>query len=176
MQFINSFGTVESGIDAGGPAREFYELLGQRVFDPSLPFWALTAQGELYPSPDDALGEESYAFYDFAGCVLGKLIFEHVLTNARFARFFLSKLLGKATLVDDLHSLDPELYRHLLSLKLYAGDVRDLNLTFSVGGCHALAADACATLVTPACASGSCADGCVHWRHRGRGPHRARWH
>ena len=43
--------------------------------------------------------------------------------------------------VDDLASLDPELYNGLVYLKNYVGDVRDLSLTFAVdedGGSFAL--------------------------------------
>ena len=36
------------------------------------------------------------------------------------------------SLVDDLRSLDPEFYKHLVSLKDYVGDVLDLGLSFAV--------------------------------------------
>lgn len=51
-----------------------------------------------------------------------------------FAEFFLSKLVGRHSDVDVHHlaSLDPVMYRNLLSLKNYDGDVADLNLDFTV--------------------------------------------
>ena len=47
----------------------------------------------------------------------------------------LSKLLGQALMnvdIDHLYSLDPELHKHLLSLKTYEGDVQDLGLDFTI--------------------------------------------
>jgi hypothetical protein len=48
------------------------------------------------------------------------------------AYFFLKKFRGASCDVDDLPTLDPELHRHLLSLKSYPGDVADLGLTFTI--------------------------------------------
>jgi ubiquitin-protein ligase E3 C len=55
-------------------------------------------------------------------------------TEAHFSNFFLAKILGKPVIVDDLHSLDAELFRHLLSLKSLDGSVEDLGLHFAVRG------------------------------------------
>jgi len=49
-----------------------------------------------------------------------------------FASFFLSKLLHGVAFLDDLQSLDPQLYKSLLFLKSYDGDVEDLGLVFAV--------------------------------------------
>ena len=51
------------------------------------------------------------------------------------APFFLSKIVGQALMnvdIDHLYSLDPELHKHLLSLKTYEGDVQDLGLDFTI--------------------------------------------
>ena len=113
------------------------------------------------PDPLVPLGDVE-RYFEFSGIVLGKLLLEGALvgplcarvpmrcafapvislgcvwwpallqTEAHFAGFFLSKVLGKPVLVDDLWSLDAELFRHLLSLKSYEGDFADLNLCFAV--------------------------------------------
>lgn len=49
-----------------------------------------------------------------------------------FASFFLTKWLGRVNYVDDLPSLDPELYNGLMFIKTYPGDVTDLSLFFAV--------------------------------------------
>jgi ubiquitin-protein ligase E3 C len=49
-----------------------------------------------------------------------------------FSSFFLTKWLGRANYVDDLPSLDKELYNGLMFIKNYPGDVADLSLSFSV--------------------------------------------
>lgn len=48
------------------------------------------------------------------------------------AGFFLKKLLRRGCDLNDLPSLDAELYRSLLFLRDYDGDVEDLALTFTV--------------------------------------------
>lgn len=50
------------------------------------------------------------------------------------AEFFMSKLVGRHSDVDMHHlaSLDPVLYRNLLYLKNYDGDVQELGLDFTV--------------------------------------------
>lgn len=50
------------------------------------------------------------------------------------AEFFLSKIIGRQTEVDVHHlaSLDPVMYKNLLSLKNYDGDVVDLGLDFTI--------------------------------------------
>lgn len=57
-----------------------------------------------------------------------------MLVELPFAGFFLSKLLGTSADVDIHHlaSLDPEMYRNLLFLKSYEGDVEELGLNFTV--------------------------------------------
>lgn len=68
--------------------------------------------------------------------MLGKALYEGILVDIKFARFFLSKWLGKQGFLDDLASLgslDPNLYRGLLQLKNYTGNVeQDLALNFTV--------------------------------------------
>lgn len=61
-------------------------------------------------------------------------LYENMLVELPFAGFFLSKLLGTSADVDIHHlaSLDPEVYRNLLFLKSYGGDVEELGLNFTV--------------------------------------------
>uniref|UniRef100_A0A4W2HZX2 HECT-type E3 ubiquitin transferase n=1 Tax=Bos indicus x Bos taurus TaxID=30522 RepID=A0A4W2HZX2_BOBOX len=61
-------------------------------------------------------------------------LYENMLVELPFAGFFLSKLLGTSADVDIHHlaSLDPEVYRNLLFLKSYEGDVEELGLNFTV--------------------------------------------
>ena len=59
-----------------------------------------------------------------------------MLVELPLASFFLSKLLGQKSAnvdIDHLQSLDPMLYKNLLYLKNYDGDVQDLGLDFTIG-------------------------------------------
>ena len=62
-------------------------------------------------------------------------LYESILVEPQFALFFLQRLAGKLNETDDLYSLDPELYRHIMSLKHIknqGGNIADLALNFEV--------------------------------------------
>ncbi|CAH3116278.1 unnamed protein product [Pocillopora meandrina] len=67
--------------------------------------------------------------------MLGKALYENMSVELPFASFFLCKLLSKHGTDVDIHhleSLDPELYRNLLSLKNNSENVEELSLNFTV--------------------------------------------
>jgi len=71
-------------------------------------------------------------WYRFIGQVLGKALYDGILVDVGFASFFLGKWLGRQSYLDDLQSLDAELYHGLVFLKHYEGKVEDLSLNFTV--------------------------------------------
>ncbi|XP_022110390.1 ubiquitin-protein ligase E3C-like [Acanthaster planci] len=131
----NVSGLEEAGIDGGGLTREFLSELLKTGFDPNRGFFKTTADELLYPNPQASQLEPDYQkHYYFLGRMLGKVLYENLLVELPFASFFLTKLMSKHADVDidQLASLDPEVYKNLLSLKDYTGDVTDLNLDFTV--------------------------------------------
>lgn len=73
--------------------------------------------------------------------MLGKAVYEGIVVDVPFASFFLSQVLGEHqnslySSIDELPSLDPELYKSLSYIKHYDGDVSDLDLTFSINDDH----------------------------------------
>jgi len=143
VTFINSEGMPEAGIDAGGLFKELWTSLAALVFDPAYGLFRVTEAGDMYPNPDAALcsGVPEDAAFEFVGRVLGKAMFEGITIGPQFARFFLHKLLGHAVNVHHLAVLDPELYKSLMFVKTYEGDVSDLALTFVASGDLAAGAD-----------------------------------
>ncbi|KAI0390752.1 hypothetical protein F5Y17DRAFT_43051 [Xylariaceae sp. FL0594] len=118
-------------------------------------------QNLLYPNPsifDDVAAEmRSYGVvegsvewrttlndilkrYEFLGRIVGKCMYEGILIDISFASFFLLKWAssGQSSTTDyranlnDLRDLDPELYKGLMDLKNYPGDVADLSLDFTI--------------------------------------------
>ena len=71
-------------------------------------------------------------WYRFIGRILGKALYEGILVDVAFAPFFLAKWLGKQSYLDDLSSLDPELYNGLIFLKHYDKNFEDLALNFTI--------------------------------------------
>ena len=70
--------------------------------------------------------------YFFAvGRSIGKSLLESILCETRFSEVFLNRVLGRASSIDELSELDPELYKNLLFVK-GCKNVEDLGLTFTV--------------------------------------------
>uniref|UniRef100_A0A182WMD3 Ubiquitin-protein ligase E3B n=1 Tax=Anopheles minimus TaxID=112268 RepID=A0A182WMD3_9DIPT len=137
VRFINQQGLDEAGIDQDGVFKEFLEETIKRVFDPSLNLFKTTTEQRLYPSPTSHMQENHLALFEFVGRMLGKAVYEGIVVDVPFASFFLSQVLGQTqqalySCMDELPSLDKELYRSLTFIKHYQGDVADLDLTFSV--------------------------------------------
>ncbi|XP_034947102.1 ubiquitin-protein ligase E3C [Chelonus insularis] len=135
VQLVNTAGVEEAGVDGGGLFREFLSELLKTSFDPNRGFFRLTKDNMLYPNPKVHLLVDDFPkHYYFIGRMLGKAIYENLLVELPFAEFFLSKIVGRQSDVDIHHldSLDPVMYRNLLYLKSYKGDVTDLGLDFTV--------------------------------------------
>ncbi|XP_026435029.1 E3 ubiquitin-protein ligase UPL6-like isoform X1 [Papaver somniferum] len=133
VTFVNEFGVEEAGIDGGGIFKDFMENITRAAFNVQYGLFKETADHLLYPNPGSGLvHEQHYNFFYFLGVVLGKAMFEGILVDIPFATFFLSKLKQKHNYLNDLPSLDPELYRHLIFLKHYKGDISALELYFVI--------------------------------------------
>ncbi|KAI0217696.1 Ubiquitin-protein ligase E3C [Lamellibrachia satsuma] len=136
VQLINFAGLDEAGIDGGGIFREFMTELIRTSFDPNRGFFRYTHDKLLYPNPDARLLFDNYLqHYFFLGRILGKALFENMLIELPFASFFLSKILSRHRGDVDIHhlaSLDPQMYKNLLFLKSYDGDMSELGLDFTV--------------------------------------------
>ncbi|KAF0927506.1 hypothetical protein E2562_034000 [Oryza meyeriana var. granulata] len=131
--FVNEHGVEEAGIDGGGIFKDFMENITRAAFDVQYGLFKETADHLLYPNPGSGLVHEQHLqYFHFLGSLLGKAIYEGILVDVPFATFFLSKLKHKYNFLNDLPSLDPELYRHLLSLKHYDGDISQLELYFVI--------------------------------------------
>ncbi|KAL1497278.1 hypothetical protein ABEB36_008270 [Hypothenemus hampei] len=130
--FINSVGLEEAGIDGGGIFKEFINEVLKTAFDPNRGFFLMTGDNALYPNPNVHLIVENFSeHYNFIGRLVGKAVFENILVDLPLAEFFLAKLLVERTSACYLKSLDPVLYRNLLYLRDYMGDVGDLGLDFT---------------------------------------------
>lgn len=95
-------------------------------------------------SYQEVIGDEVKSLlkrYEFLGRVLGKCLYEGILVDVAFAPFFLLKWSQQASGsgasttvgVNDLRDLDEGLYRGLVELKNYTGDVEsDFGLDFTI--------------------------------------------
>ncbi|KAK9934026.1 hypothetical protein M0R45_021191 [Rubus argutus] len=133
VTFVNEFGVEEAGIDGGGIFKDFMENITRAAFDVQYGLFKETSDHLLYPNPGSGMIHEQHLqFFHFLGILLAKALFEGILVDIPFATFFLSKLKQKYNYLNDLPSLDPELYRHLIFLKHYKGDISELELYFVI--------------------------------------------
>ncbi|RWS26248.1 ubiquitin-protein ligase E3C-like protein [Leptotrombidium deliense] len=137
VQLVNAAGLDEAGIDGGGIFREFLNELLKTAFDPNRGFFKSSDDSLLYPNATAHIIVENYEkHYFFMGRMLGKALYENMLVELPFSTFFLAKILAKHSASDiDIHhlaSLDPLMYKNLVYLKNYEGDVSELGLDFTV--------------------------------------------
>ncbi|GKV29512.1 hypothetical protein SLEP1_g38438 [Rubroshorea leprosula] len=87
----------------------------------------------LYPNPRSRITDDQHLQnFHILGTFLAKAMYEGILVDLPFANFFLSKLKQKYNYLIDLSSFDPELYRHLIFLKNYEGDISELEFYFII--------------------------------------------
>ncbi|KAL1411472.1 ubiquitin-protein ligase (E3) [Vanrija albida] len=132
ISFVDKWGQEEAGIDGGGLFKEFLTEMSKEAFDTERGLWLANYNNELYPNPHSYSTEShQLQWYGFIGRVLGKALYEDILVDVTFAGFFLAKWLGRQSYLDDLASLDRELYRGLVVLKNYP-DPEELSLNFTI--------------------------------------------
>jgi ubiquitin-protein ligase E3 B len=69
--------------------------------------------------------------FKFFGMIVGKAMFEGCLLKCTFTRTFLNKLVKKSNRLDDLKDIDSGVYKNLMMVKYYEGDIEDLCLSMS---------------------------------------------
>ncbi|KAF4451743.1 ubiquitin- ligase e3 c [Fusarium albosuccineum] len=118
-------------------------------------------QGLLYPDPtaidaqreslrESGLSESDPQFrelmksllrrFEFLGRIVGKCMYEGILVDLAFAGFFLLKWASAGPndennykgSINDLRDMDEELYKGMLNLKNYPGDISDLGIDFTI--------------------------------------------
>lgn len=135
VHLISSLGVEEPGIDGGGLFREFIMEFLKTAFDPNRGFFILNRDNEFYPNPNiHIICDDFRTHYFFIGKMLGKALFENVLVEVPLADFFLSGIMGHSNelYINGLATLDPDLYKNLISLTCYKGDLSELGLDFTL--------------------------------------------
>lgn len=132
IEFVDEHGLPEAGIDGGGLWKEFVQLFCKQALDPSTGMFSQTDDHTYYPSPAAKMVRDDYLdVTKFCGMIIGKAIWSQVQIEPVFAGWFLRKLTSSPPCLDDLRSMDPQLYRNLIFLKRHEGDFAELALTFS---------------------------------------------
>jgi len=124
----------EVGVDAGGLAREWFELVSKKLFDPDFGLFlpSATNQMAMRINPDSELAcpEDHLIYFRFLGRVMGKALFDGQLIAGHMVRHLYKHILGWPVMFEDLEIPDEEYYNNLKSL-LDLDNVEDLCLNFT---------------------------------------------
>lgn len=77
-----------------------------------------TSDRLLIPNASARYLENGIQMIEFLGRVVGKALYEGILLDYSFSHVFVQKLLGRYSFLDELSTLDPELYRNLIYVKV----------------------------------------------------------
>ncbi|PSS32854.1 E3 ubiquitin-protein like [Actinidia chinensis var. chinensis] len=134
VSFVSESGLPEAGLDYGGLSKEFLTDISKAAFSPAYGLFSqtLTSDRLLIPNTAARFIENGIQMIEFLGRVVGKALYEGILLDYSFSHVFVQKLLGRYSFLDELSTLDPELYRNLMYVKHYDGDVKELCLDFTV--------------------------------------------
>lgn len=134
VSFVNESGLPEAGLDYGGLSKEFLTEIAKAAFSPEYGLFTqtLTSDRHLIPNTAARFLDNGIQMIEFLGRIVGKALYEGILLDYSFSHVFVQKLLGRYSFLDELSTLDPELYRNLTYVKHYDGDVKDLALDFTV--------------------------------------------
>ncbi|KAF4403288.1 hypothetical protein G4B88_007934 [Cannabis sativa] len=134
VSFVSDSGLPEAGLDYGGLSKEFLTDISKAAFAPEYGLFSQTSASDrlLIPNASAKYLGNGVQMIEFLGRVVGKALYEGILLDYSFSLVFVQKLLGRYSFLDELSTLDPELYRNLMYVKHYDNDVKDLFLDFTV--------------------------------------------
>ncbi|KAF9591719.1 hypothetical protein IFM89_006065 [Coptis chinensis] len=134
VSFVSECGLPEAGLDYGGLSKEFLTDITRTAFDPDYGLFAQSSTSErhLVPNISARSVDNGMQMIEFLGRIVGKALYEGILLDYSFSHVFVQKLLGRYSFLDELSTLDPELYRNLMYVKNYNGEVMELSLDFTV--------------------------------------------
>ncbi|PIN11132.1 E3 ubiquitin protein ligase [Handroanthus impetiginosus] len=134
VSFVSESGLPEAGLDYGGLSKEFLTDISKEAFSPEHGLFSQTSTSErlLIPNTSARFLDNGIQMIEFLGRIVGKALYEGILIDFYFSHVFVRKLLGRYNFLDELSTLDPELYRNLMYVKHYDGDVKELSLDFTV--------------------------------------------
>ncbi|KAL0426474.1 UNVERIFIED_CONTAM: E3 ubiquitin-protein ligase UPL7 [Sesamum latifolium] len=134
VSFVSESGLPEAGLDYGGLSKEFLTDLSKVAFSAEYGLFCQTSTSDrlLIPNITARFLDNGIQMIEFLGRIVGKALYEGILLDFYFSQVFVQKLLGRYSFLDELSTLDPELYRNLMYVKHYDGDVEDISLDFTV--------------------------------------------
>ncbi|KAL7546229.1 hypothetical protein ACHAWF_009565 [Thalassiosira exigua] len=124
----------EKGVDAGGLAREWFQLVTEEIFNPDMGLWLPSASNQMAmrinPASEISCPEDHLIYFRFLGRVMGKALFDGQLVAGHMVRHLYKHILGWPVMFDDLEIPDEEYYKSLKQL-LDLDNIEDMCLDFT---------------------------------------------
>lgn len=123
----------ESGVDAGGVTREWYQVLSRQMFNPDYALFLPVPSDKttFHPNRTSGINPEHLSFFKFIGMIIGKAIRDQCFLDCHFSREVYKNILGRPVSLKDMESLDPDYYKSLVWI--LENDITDIiEETFSV--------------------------------------------
>jgi len=121
----------EMGVDAGGLAREWFQLVTEAIFDPNLGLWQSSSANQMCMEVNPASEyccEDHLIYYRFLGRVMGKALFDRQLVAGHMVGYIYKHILGWPVTFGDLAMVDDEYYNNLKQLQTLATSGEDLSM------------------------------------------------
>lgn len=128
----------EPGVDAGGVAREWFQLVSDTLFNPDFALWSYSSINQMCMQINPSSGianDEHLRYFHFTGRLLGKALFDRQIVAGHLVRPLYKHLLGWPVTVADLEQLDADTHANLCKLK-DLDDVEVCCLDFTVTEDH----------------------------------------
>lgn len=134
IAFIDKFGNREEGIDGGGLYKEFMYKFSEEAFGPKINLFKESATGYLLPNAESyKVSQKHLQMFEFLGFMTAKAIADDIKLYPNISPIFFNNILEIENSFTDLKDYDPELYKNLVYLQKYEGNVeQDFGLTFSI--------------------------------------------
>lgn len=124
----------EPALDAGGVAREFFEIVSSQLFNPDCGLFLYSAVNQMCMqiNPNSGIANDFHLrYFHMAGRILGKALMDGHVTPVHLVQPIYKHLMGWPISLADLEYLDDQVYRNLMEL-LNLDDVSALMLDFVV--------------------------------------------
>lgn len=128
----------EPGLDAGGVAREFFQIICEQLFNPDCGLFLYSAVNQMCMqiNPNSGIANEFHLrYYHMAGRILGKALMDGQITPVHLIQPLYKHLMGWPVSLRDLEHVDDQIYRNLTELCDF-DDVGALYLDFVVTEDH----------------------------------------
>lgn len=126
----------EQGIDAGGLAKEWFQLVTEAIFDVDSGLWSIAEQNQMLlrinPASEVSCPEDHLIYFRFLGRVLGKALFEGHTVRGHMVQYLYKYILGWPITFEDMESVDSEIFLNLKKLlEMKPEDIEHLCLDFT---------------------------------------------